>query len=93
MVTYYIYTVIIYNFIVMIILFILLFLYDPQLVKTVNQFEEKGNVGWFYFIYIALALLATGVILLVFWLFYRLIYGVLLKRLKRNYNEIKKLDF
>ncbi|WP_411894411.1 hypothetical protein [Winogradskyella sp. A2] len=34
----------------------------------------------------------TGVIILIFWLFYRLIYGILLKRLNRNYDELKKLE-
>jgi uncharacterized protein with PQ loop repeat len=28
----------------------------------------------------------------VFWLFYRLIYGTLLRRLFKNYNELKKID-
>ncbi len=28
----------------------------------------------------------------VFWLFYRLIYGTLLRKLFRNYNELKKID-
>lgn len=36
--------------------------------------------------------LVTGVIILIFWLFYRLIYGILLKRLNRNYDELKKLE-
>lgn len=27
-----------------------------------------------------------------FWLFYRLLYGILLRRLHRNYNELKKID-
>ena len=39
---------------------------------------------------------ATTLILAVFlgllWLFYRLIYGILLKKLKRNYNQLKKLE-
>jgi hypothetical protein len=27
-----------------------------------------------------------------FWLFYRLLYGILLKKLIANYNELKKID-
>ena len=38
------------------------------------------------------AVLVAGVILVILWLFYRLIYGVLLKRLNRNYDELKKLE-
>lgn len=37
-------------------------------------------------------ILLTGVFLLVFWLFYKLLYGILLKRLNRNYNELRKLE-
>lgn len=36
--------------------------------------------------------LLTGVFLVVFWLFYKLLYGILLKRLNRNYNELRKLE-
>ncbi len=38
------------------------------------------------------AVIVAGVILVILWLFYRLIYGVLLKRLNRNYDELKKLE-
>jgi hypothetical protein len=38
------------------------------------------------------AVLVAGVILVLLWLMYRLIYGVLLKRLNRNYGELKKLE-
>ncbi|WP_299110434.1 hypothetical protein [uncultured Winogradskyella sp.] len=34
----------------------------------------------------------TAVFLLLIWLFYKLIYGILIKRLTRNYNELKKLE-
>ncbi|WP_339896033.1 hypothetical protein [uncultured Algibacter sp.] len=36
--------------------------------------------------------LITAVFVLVIWLFYKLIYGLLLKRLNRNYKELKKLE-
>lgn len=38
------------------------------------------------------AVLVAGVILVALWLMYRLIYGVLLKRLNRNYDELEKLE-
>jgi magnesium-transporting ATPase (P-type) len=43
-------------------------------------------------IFYIITVVTTGVLLLLFWLFYRLIYGILLKRLNRNYNELKKLE-
>jgi ABC-type multidrug transport system fused ATPase/permease subunit len=43
-----------------------------------------------------LTILLCGAFLLLFvglfWLFYRLIYGILLKKLYRNYHELKKID-
>ena len=43
-----------------------------------------------------LTILLCGTFLLLFvglfWLFYRLIYGILLKKLYRNYHELKKID-
>lgn len=91
-VTNYIITVLIYYFIGFAVLFTLYFLYDPQLVNTIHVYEENGDIMWFYCIYIGIALLITGIILGGFWLFYKLLYGLLLKRLHRNYEELKKLD-
>jgi ABC-type transport system involved in multi-copper enzyme maturation permease subunit len=34
----------------------------------------------------------TAVFLVLIWLFYKLLYGALLKRLNRNYDELKKLE-
>lgn len=37
-------------------------------------------------------ILVTAVLTFIFWLFYKLIYGFLLKRLNSNYNELKKME-
>lgn len=37
-------------------------------------------------------ILVTAIFLGIIWLFYKLLYGILLKRLNRNYNELKKLE-
>lgn len=34
----------------------------------------------------------VGIFVLIIWLFYKLIYGILLKRLNQNYKELKKLE-
>lgn len=52
---------------------------------------EAFNSKQMFFLYGSVVLL-TGVFLLVFWLFYKLLYGILLKRLNRNYNELRKLE-
>ena len=41
---------------------------------------------------ILLTLVVTLVLLGVLWLFYQLLYGILLKKLNRNYKELAKLD-
>ena len=40
----------------------------------------------------AIVLVVMAVFLAIIWLFYRLIYGILLRRLNRNYDELKKLE-
>ena len=37
-------------------------------------------------------LIATLLILGLLWLFYQLLYGILLRKLNRNYKELAKLD-
>jgi len=39
-----------------------------------------------------LMLIATIIILGLFWLFYQLLYGILLKKLNRNFKELAKLE-
>lgn len=41
---------------------------------------------------VAVTILTTAIFLGIIWLFYRLIYGILLKRLNSNYKELKKLE-
>ncbi len=61
--------------------------HDP---KMANTFSHFGNDK--IFIFAIIILVVIGVVLLIIWLFYKLIYGLLLKRLNRNYNELKKLE-
>ncbi|AUS06045.1 hypothetical protein [Pseudotamlana carrageenivorans] len=44
------------------------------------------------FIIFGVCFLMTAIFVLCFWLFYKLLYGLLLKRLNRNYKELKKLE-
>ncbi|MDT0650267.1 hypothetical protein [Autumnicola edwardsiae] len=48
------------------------------------------TVDWIKFI--AIVSIALFLLLGVIWLFYRLLYGILLKRLNRNYKELKNLN-
>ena len=53
---------------------------------------RAGNETLFWLMLIGLCALIIGVILILIWLFYRLLYGILLNRLRRNYGELKKLE-
>ena len=41
---------------------------------------------------IFIVVIVTIVLTFLVWLFYRLLYGILLRKLKRNYEELKKID-
>ncbi|TXD47136.1 hypothetical protein [Polaribacter sp. IC073] len=61
------------------------------MVAEINLQIEDLNTKQIILI-ILLTLLVTAVALGVLWLFYQLLYGFLLKKLKRNYKELAKLD-
>ncbi|MFD2519102.1 hypothetical protein [Salinimicrobium flavum] len=63
--------------------------------QLVTQVEETSKysfemLDWMKFILAGVLVLA--VFLCALWLFYKLIYGILLRRLKLNYRELKKLE-
>ena len=53
------------------------------------QGSFQNAPGW---LIVLVMLLVTGIMLLLFWGFYQLLYGILLKKLNRNYIELAKLD-
>ncbi|TYA84263.1 hypothetical protein [Seonamhaeicola marinus] len=57
---------------------------DPNVSLAV---QDKG-----WFVFILFSLVVVGVIIILIWLFYKLIYGLLIKRLNKNYRELKKLE-
>jgi hypothetical protein len=58
-----------------------------------SDIESKGdnNLFIFYLIIIIVSILAIVVVVALFLGFYYLIYGLLLKRLKKNYKELKTI--
>jgi len=54
----------------------------------VNKLPENTNMIGVWVI----AIVLFAIVLFLFWVFYRLIYGFLLKKLKMNYNEILKSE-
>lgn len=60
-----------------------------QQVEDTTKFTYEA-IDWVKFLLLGFIVLA--IILTVIWLFYRLIYGILLRKLLRNYKELKKLE-
>ncbi|MDN3666402.1 hypothetical protein ACFFU1_12860 [Algibacter miyuki] len=60
---------------------------DPKVTHQLATFGDTKMMLVLVFL-----ILFTCIFILVIWLFYKLIYGLLLKRLNRNYTELKKLE-
>ena len=65
---------------------------DEQMINAIEKASANGELLKFYATTIIVTLLLLGVIILVVLGFYYLIYGILMKRLNRNYKELKKLE-
>lgn len=89
----YIFVKITFTVILLIVMFILYFNNEPEMINTLHMAEEKGKAVVVYLVYFAAVAISVAVFAGAIWLFYRLIYGLLLKRLKKNYDELKKIDF
>jgi hypothetical protein len=65
---------------------------NHQMVQEVQNSAKYtfGAMEWAKFIFAMT--IALAIFLVLIWLFYKLLYGILLKRLKRNYKELKKLE-
>ncbi|WP_346881466.1 hypothetical protein [uncultured Algibacter sp.] len=60
--------------------------HDPQFADFLNHSKKE------IIILILVSIVTVGVFMAIIWLFYKLIYGFLLKRLNKNYKELEKLE-
>ena len=88
----YIKIIIVYTVITTIIMFFVQFNFDPEILKIYHEVERNGNETMFIVLSLVITLIFIGIFALFIWLFYKLIYGILLKRLYNNYEELKKLE-
>jgi hypothetical protein len=65
---------------------------DEQMLSVIEQASANGELFKFYATTILATLLVLGIAIGLILLLYYLIYGILLKRLNKNYNELKKLE-
>ena len=61
--------------------------HDAEAIKLIENLDKNGIV-----LFTAISIFFTALFVLIIWLFYKLIYGFLLKRLNCNYKELKKLE-
>ncbi|MER3374165.1 MAG: hypothetical protein RIM83_05965 [Allomuricauda sp.] len=68
------------------------FVYGPEGEKLMEAAAQDGNTTMFWVMTIAFSVVFIAVFLVLIWLFYKLLYGILLKRLRQNYKDLKKLE-
>jgi hypothetical protein len=91
-VQYYVWYNIIVGLLCMIVIFVNMMMYDNKIKLTLNDVENSDKETMFWVIsivIIGLILLAMSALM---WVFYRIIYGILLKRLYQNYKELEKIE-
>ena len=76
-----------------IIVFVFQFMYDPNITKLVDKISKDMDTSVFYCIMIVMYTVIISVFIGIIWLFYRLLYGILMKRLQKNFDELKKIDY
>jgi len=59
---------------------------------TNPQMSDVMSNNKIFAITVCVMIVFTAIFVGLFWLFYRLIYGTLLRKLFKNYNELKKID-
>jgi hypothetical protein len=67
---------------------------NPEVQILLNRIESEGdgNITVFYLIVVGLSIVAMALVSAVLIGFYYLIYGLLLKRLKSNFKDLKELE-
>lgn len=54
--------------------------------------SQAGNETLFWVMLFGMVLIAIAIVLILIWFFYKLLYGILLNRLRKNYAELRKLE-
>ena len=72
-------------------LLLMLFVMTVVTISTINSNVEEMSSKQIVIV-ILIMILFMAVALVLIWLFYQLLYGILLRKLKNNYKEIAELD-
>jgi hypothetical protein len=68
------------------------FHYDTNFQALTSEVESKGNTLVFYVALAVVMIIFMAVVIGLIWVFYKIIYGWLLKKLNYNYEELKKIE-
>jgi hypothetical protein len=88
----YVKVILVFSFISSLISLWIQFHYDTNFQNLTSQVEEKGNLLVFYASMAVIIIIFMAILIGIIWVFYKLIYGWLLKKLSYNYEELKKID-
>ena len=71
--------------------FAIAFVFNPKMELLKDKMTNEIN---YHILFVTLAIMLLTIVVFVglFWLFYRLLYGILLRKLHTNYKELKKID-
>ncbi|MFK7812202.1 MAG: hypothetical protein AB8B59_06885 [Maribacter sp.] len=69
-----------------------LFTHDEKVMKLFENIRDEGSELKFWLLGAIIIILGMVLVVGFIWLFYRLIYGFLLRKLNHNYKELKKLE-
>ncbi|MFI2742505.1 hypothetical protein ACG2LH_07180 [Zhouia sp. PK063] len=86
-VNHYVWFNLIYSFVFLMITYFLVFTYDPNYQDQIKNFSTAQMVITFGFAFIIIVLFCG-----LLFLFYRVLYGFLLRRLRKNYKELEKIE-
>ena len=79
-------------FLVSVIINIVMFSDSEKLVEIMNPNNLAMDINQIITVTIISQIIALVVILVLIWLFYKLVYGILLRKLNKNYKELAKLE-
>ena len=67
---------------------------NPEVLTTLSRIDSDGdgNITVFYLIIVGLSVVAMALVTALLLGFYYVIYGLLMKRLKSNYKDLKELE-
>lgn len=66
--------------------------YLPDGQKIVAAATDVGSETFFWILIVGASLIIVALFVLLIWLFYRMLYGILLRRLRQNFKELRELE-